>query len=82
MAQVDYDGPIEIRTCMDIIGLLENQRKGMFRMNYEEHEHLVNNGGAYLFVLHREDFTQASYKLVKATEVEYRDNITWNNIFS
>ena len=80
MDNLEYEGPMIIRTCKETIGLGINTRKGMFRIAKKTHSDLVNTHGKYLFAVHLNSGI-TKVKVMNAEEVKYSRNISWPVIF-
>lgn len=69
--------PVVVKSCKEFIGRGFKERKGMFHMDLEQHNKLIEDKGYYLFkVEHSNKHTTLS--LVKASEIKHQNNITWS----
>jgi len=79
------DKLIEIKSCqkyvIDVSRKTTQTRFGRFRLNKDQHEYLVKNNGYYFFILN-ESGNAGRWKLVKASEIEFKHVIDWRRIFN
>jgi hypothetical protein len=73
------EGPVEVRTCKETIGIGFKEREGMFRMDRGTHDKLVEQEGSYLFLVHFNS-GRTLIELIQAKNVKFRRNIPWSTI--
>lgn len=69
--------PVIIKSCRKFIGIGFRERRGMFRMDLEQHNKLIKDKGYYLFKLEHPN-KHTTLSLVKASRIKYQNNITWS----
>lgn len=79
MQAFEMEGPLAIKTCQETIGHAHKQRKGMFRMDEEEHRRLLDCDGHYLFGVEMKGYTKL--KLIRASDIFFTHNISWTTVF-
>ena len=73
---------VEVKSCQKAIvdrSVRSGWRKGRFVLDINQHNALQNKDGYYFFIV-LEDGTLYRSRMVKASQVKYTNNLTWNKV--
>jgi len=80
---VDQGVDVRLRTCQEYVKTTNENypyRAGMFTLDADEYELLIDSGGYYLFLIMK-DKDIIKGRLMPAQDVPYRRQLNWRDIF-
>ncbi len=71
--------PVEIKACQEWHSNGDKRCRGRFVLDRVQHEHLVKNGGLYLFVVFTDRGVMS--KLIEAEKIQFKRKLCWTAVF-